>query len=211
MKSKHIYIIRHGETDNNLRNILQGGSVDLDLNETGLRQSMAFYDRYKDVPFAKIYTSGLNRTVQSVQSFINDGIPHEKLTGLNEISYGVKDGTCRNDGTDFYGQLVMDWDSGNLHSKIEGGESPLEVQKRQKEALNLIFSRDSEETILICMHGRAMRILLATIINNDLRCMHLYPHKNLTLYTIDYDSGQFLLQKKNDISHLDLIHSHINC
>ena len=37
---KKIYIIRHGETDFNRMNIVQGNGVDTDLNETGLNLSL---------------------------------------------------------------------------------------------------------------------------------------------------------------------------
>jgi hypothetical protein len=92
LSSKKIYVVRHGQTDFNLRNIVQGSGVDSDLNARGREQAMAFYQTYKNVPFDKIYTSALRRTRQSVQTFIDDGLPSESLVGLNEISWGTKEG-----------------------------------------------------------------------------------------------------------------------
>ena len=34
-----LYIFRHGQTDGNVRNIVQGAGVDIELNETGRRQA----------------------------------------------------------------------------------------------------------------------------------------------------------------------------
>ena len=82
LELKKIYIIRHGQTDFNLKNIVQGSGVDSSLNERGIAQASAFFDAYQHIKFDKVYTSVLQRTGQSVQRFIDLGIPHEKLAGL---------------------------------------------------------------------------------------------------------------------------------
>src|SRR5687768_4016565 len=74
---KKIYLIRHGQTDFNLKNIVQGSGVDTDLNDKGRSQAEAFYNKYKHVPFDKVYTSALKRSMQSVDLFVKSGIPTE--------------------------------------------------------------------------------------------------------------------------------------
>ena len=51
---KTFYFIRHGQTDLNLKGIVQGRGVDSPLNDNGFKQAQAFYDAYKDIPFDKI-------------------------------------------------------------------------------------------------------------------------------------------------------------
>ena len=77
MSTKKIYLIRHGETKYNKLGIVQGSGVDSDLNETGIEQANAFFEHYKNISFDKIYTSKLKRSQQSVQQFIDLGIPYE--------------------------------------------------------------------------------------------------------------------------------------
>jgi broad specificity phosphatase PhoE len=204
LKTKKIYLLRHGQTDYNLKGIVQGSGVDTDLNETGQNQAKAFFNSYKYVPFDKIYISALKRTKQSVQPFINLGIPYETLKGLNEINWGNKDGQMISvDENTQYWQLVRGWNSGDFELKIEGGESPREVEKRLLDSWNHIISNDKEENILICMHGRAMRILLASILHNDLRKMETFEHHNLGLYILNYsqDTG-LVIEKSNCKEHL---------
>ncbi|MFN6947098.1 MAG: histidine phosphatase family protein [Cytophagaceae bacterium] len=206
MNSKKIYLIRHGQTDYNLKGIVQGGRVDSDLNETGRAQAAAFFKKYKDTPFDKIYTSALKRTVQSVQSFIDKGIPYESYAGLNEISWGEKDGKiiCAED-TEYYWTMLEAWGRGELDKCIEGGESPLDVQARLKVVMNIILKKENEEVILICMHGRAIRILLATLLNYDLKLMDMFHHTNLGLYVLEYSGLTFNLTLRNDSQHLDVL------
>jgi len=70
LSSKKIYIIRHGQTDFNLQGIVQGSGVDSSLNAMGRAQAQAFFEKYQSIPFAKIYTSALKRTSETVSDFI---------------------------------------------------------------------------------------------------------------------------------------------
>lgn len=203
MSTKKIYLIRHGETDYNLKGIVQGSGVDASLNATGRSQAASFYQLYKDVPFKKIYTSALKRSIESVQSFIDQGIPWEKYSGLNEISWGEKDGKIVSSEDDkYYKSILAEWSRGNVDVRIEGGESPADVQIRIQKVIDIIVSRPEEDVILICMHGRAMRILLSWILHRDLSCMDDFHHQNLCLYLLNYSSEGFSVEKLNDAEHL---------
>ncbi len=203
--NKKIYLIRHGQTEYNRRGVVQGSGIDAPLNEVGQMQAQAFYDAYHQMPFQKVYTSVLQRSIQSVQSFLNNGLPHTKLAGLNEINWGVKEGKVpTSEEHSYYTEITDGWKAGKLDVAIEGGESPIMVQERQKEALKQILDHQDEELILICMHGRAIRIFLCLMLSRDLREMDDFPHSNLGLYllTYDYEREQFSLEQTNDTSHL---------
>jgi broad specificity phosphatase PhoE len=200
---KKIYIIRHGQTDFNLQGIVQGSGVDSSLNQTGRAQARAFFEMYKDVAFDKIYTSLLRRTSESVKDFIAKGIPHEVLPGLNEISWGAKEGQRITPEEDaYYHWMLNQWQLGNTAERIEGGESPEDVVLRQRKAIEQFMSNDEEKTILICMHGRAMRILLCQLLNYPLKSMDVFEHQNLCLYQLDFTGSMFAIKKHNDVEHL---------
>ena len=206
LNSKKIYIVRHGQTDFNLQNIVQGSGVDSSLNPRGLAQARAFFDHYKDVPFDKIYTSTLKRTKETVQQFLDLGIPTEALAGLNEISWGNKEGyKITPDEDQYYHYMLKQWQLGNTALRIEGGESPDDVVVRMKPAVDHIMSKTEEQTVLVCMHGRAIRILLCILMNYPLKSMDMFEHENLCLYLLDYSEGTFTIRLHNDISHLRLI------
>jgi broad specificity phosphatase PhoE len=201
--SKKVYLVRHGQTDFNLRNIVQGSGVDTDLNDVGRAQALAFFETYQHVSFDKVYTSALKRSQQSVQRFIARGVPHDALVGLNEISWGTKEGhrvTPQED--EYYHYMLSQWQKGQTSLRIEGGESPDDVVRRMKPAMDLIMSRTDEKTILICMHGRAIRILLCYLLNYPLRSMDMFDHQNLCLYVLNYSGSMFTVEKHNDIAHL---------
>lgn len=203
MTSKKIYLIRHGQTEYNLQNIVQGSGVDTDLNDRGRQQAQAFFERYRDVPFEKVYTSALKRTHQSVKRFLEIGLPHEQLAGLNEISWGTKEGHKVTPTEDeYYHYMLKQWQLGDTGLKIEGGESPEDVVKRMQPAIDHIMSRTDEKTILICMHGRAIRILMCMLLNYPLKSMDMFEHENLCLYLLNYTGSMFSVERYNDRDHL---------
>jgi broad specificity phosphatase PhoE len=203
LTTKKIYIVRHGQTDFNMRGIVQGSGIDSSLNDEGRSQAKAFFDHYRHVPFDKIYTSGLKRTVETVQQFIDQGISFESLTGLNEISWGNKEGQKITPEEDaYYHWMLKQWQDGNTSLKIEGGESPDDVAARQRPAIERILSRTEEQHVLVCMHGRAIRIMLCQLLNYPMRSMDVFEHENLCLYLLNQTGTMFNVEKHNDTSHL---------
>ena len=166
---------------------------------------MAFFQAYQHVPFRKIYISGLKRTYQTAEPFIELGIPYEKLTALNEISWGVMEGKAPgNVENEYYRDLIDAWAAGDTAHTTDGGESPEQVATRQKQAIDRILSHSDETTVLIAMHGRAMRILLCWLTNQPLSVMDQFEHSNLCLYKLqyDYDTQLFTIELANDTAHL---------
>ncbi|MBB6459951.1 histidine phosphatase family protein [Flammeovirga kamogawensis] len=206
MNAKHIYIIRHGETDFNKKGYVQGSSIDSNLNGLGKLQANAFFSKYNHIAFDKIYTSKLKRTHQTVQPFVATGIPFDTHHGLNEISWGEKEGRELTEQDEInYIKLLSEWNNGNYDYKLEGAESPHEVVKRQKEAFEIILQQPDEKNILICTHGRAMKILISTLMDEPLSKMNQYEHSNLALYHIIYQNNRFRIVQANDIRHLNHI------
>ena len=200
---KKIYLIRHGQTDFNVRGIVQGSGVDSSLNEAGRRQAARFHAAYAHLPFDKVYTSALRRTHESVQGFLDRGLPHEQHTALNEISWGVREGTRITPEADAEYQGVLDqWAAGQTHARLTGGESPDEVAARQRPFIELLKARPEEETVLVCMHGRAMRVLLCQLLNYPLHHMDSFEHRNLCLYRLHYSGGMFTVSSFLDVAHL---------
>jgi len=186
-----------------MRGIVQGSGVDSSLNENGLSQAKAFYEHFKHIKFDRVYTSALKRTKETVQGFIDLGIPHETQAGLNEISWGNKEGQKITPEEDaYYHWMLRQWQEGKTSLKIEGGESPDDVAKRQRPVIERILSQVEDRYVLICMHGRAIRILLCQLLNYPLKSMDMFEHENLCLYLLSQTGTMFSVEKYNYTGHL---------
>lgn len=89
----NIYVVRHGQTDWNLKNLLQGSS-DIHLNNTGINEAKITAENLKDIQFSAIYSSPLDRALQTAIS-INKYHNLEIITDsrLIERTYGIYEGT----------------------------------------------------------------------------------------------------------------------
>ncbi|MBK6264126.1 histidine phosphatase family protein [Marivirga sp. S37H4] len=201
---KDLIIVRHGQTDFNLKGIVQGSGVDSSINETGKKQAVAFHKFYKDYAFDKAYISQLKRTQESIQGFINEGLPYEKLGGLNEISWGSREGKLFTpEENNYYHSMIERWQNGETSLPVEGGEAPDDVAIRQLEAMDYIMKQSNEKKVLICMHGRAMRILMCKLLNYPLCNMDTFIHQNLGVYHLRATKSMYQLVKHNDVRHLE--------
>ena len=189
---KELYIIRHGETELNRLGIVQGRGVNTDLNDTGRKQALAFFNRYQNVPFDHIYTSKLKRTHQTTQGFINLGLPWDQLEGLDELAWGDWEGKPNTEeARHAFKEIVEQWQGGNYEAKCEGGESPNDVLFRLTKAVEVIKNNANAKCVLICMHGRAMRLLLCYLLDKPMSDMGDFPHQNTTLYKLRYENNKF--------------------
>lgn len=88
-----LYIMRHGRTDWNERNKLQG-RTDIPLNEAGRKMAEEAAAVYKNVPLDVCYCSPLARARQTAEIFLKDrNIPIITDDRLIEMSFGIYEGT----------------------------------------------------------------------------------------------------------------------
>jgi broad specificity phosphatase PhoE len=104
-----------------------------------------------------------------------------------------------------YRQVLAGWMAGDTHARLTGGESPEEVAARQRPFIELLKAREDEGTVLVCMHGRAMRVMLCQLLNYPLSCMEGFEHSNLCLYKLEYTGSLFTIRNFLDVSHLQTV------
>ena len=87
-----IYVVRHGQTDYNIKHVFQG-HIDIPLNETGKKQAQEIALRFKDIDIDMILVSPLQRTIQTAEyiSQVTD-IPITVEERIIERSFGDMEG-----------------------------------------------------------------------------------------------------------------------
>ncbi len=200
---KRFYIIRHGETEFNKIGMVQGSGIDSSLNETGRAQAAAFFQNYKEIPFDKIFVSSLKRTKESVLDFIAKGISIEVIVELNEISWGDFEGQpISTEMHQRYLDILSEWPRGNLTIAYNNAETPIQMQHRQRIALQKILEGAIGENFLIATHGRYLRAFLCLLLDHPLHLMDDFTHSNLCLYILDFDGEKFTMLEADNRNHL---------
>jgi probable phosphoglycerate mutase len=204
--TKTIYLIRHGQTDFNKQGIVQGCGVDTDLNETGHWQARRFFETYQHIDFDPVFVSRLKRTHQTVAPFIrHKNTSHFIVPELDEINWGIMEGAVpTEESQSAFHRMVAAWRTGNLHTAVEGGETPAELFERQKLGLQTLEKHITEKPALVCMHGRAMRSFLCLLTNHPLQLMDDFEHTNVCLYILEKNSSDthYRIMLNNCSAHL---------
>ena len=88
-----IYIVRHGQTEGNKANILQGRGSDRPLNETGEQQAEKVRRWFcgRRIMIDRVYSSPLLRAVQTARIIAGD-VPIITDEHLLEMDYGPYEG-----------------------------------------------------------------------------------------------------------------------
>lgn len=199
-----IYFYRHGQTYYNEQGIVQGRGVNSSLNEVGQQQASAFFEHYKTVPFDLLLTSTLDRTIQTAATFEQAGIPVERRSDLDEISWGIYEGKPTDvDMRKSYKGLLHDWSNGDYEARIPNGDSANDMQQRLSQFIAYIKTLTVDK-VLVCTHGGCLGFLMAILQNQPLSAMPQYKHGNTNLCLFEYDALQdkFELIKRDDSSHL---------
>ncbi len=203
MNPKNLYIIRHGQTDYNLKKIVQGSGVDSDLNETGKTQAKLFYKKYQHIEFELLLSSSLKRSHQTVAPFVQQGISWIQDRDLDEICWGTNEGKSATPAMiEGYKKLINDWSEGRLDSALPEGESAAQLLNRLERFIGKIKTLP-QKNILICSHGRTITCLMTLLKNEPIGNMENYHISNTGLFLMHWDGKNFVSEREKDTSHLE--------
>jgi len=199
-----IYIIRHGETDWNTKRLLQG-ATDIPLNQNGIEAARLTAEALKEIPFDEIYTSPLQRAVQTAEIMRGDRrIPIIEDERLKEISFGPYEGLCC--GKEGYSipdpEFVNFFQNPAHYNPPEGGESIAQLCVRTTDFLTeLIENPDNrEKTILLSGHGACVKGLLSSLLITDLKDFWKGGvHKNCGVSIVEVKDGKARVLQENVI------------
>ena len=148
-----IYIIRHGQTEQNRRRVLQGRS-DAPLNETGIAQAKEAAGRLRGVSFDAVYSSPLIRAIQTAKIVVPDlePIPDDRLI---EMEYGPYEGM----GLHELAPEVLTFFRDFVHNPAPAGMEPL-GRVVQRAGAFLEDRCKAGGNILVSTHAIAMKGML---------------------------------------------------
>ena len=179
-----IYIIRHGKTELNKANVLQGRS-DYPLNDEGLLQAEEAAEKLRGIHFSHVFSSPLVRAVQTAGAIAPyiDPVIDERLI---EMDYGPYEGTDLNnippEILTFFSDFVN-------NPAPEGMEQLSSVVERAGSFLEDIRSLSGD--ILISTHAIAMKGLLEYLTPESNGSYWSRYIGNCAVYTAENDNGVY--------------------
>ena len=179
-----IYIIRHGKTEMNKANLLQGRS-DFPLNEEGIRQAETAAEELGQIHFDHVYSSPLGRALQTA-GIVAPGVEPVVDELLIEMDYGPYEGT---DLTRLPAELITFFSDFVHNPAPEGMEQLSAVVERAGSFLDQI--RHLEGNILISTHALLMKGLLEYLTPASGGSYWSKHIGNCAVYTAELAEGRF--------------------
>ncbi len=179
--------VRHAETDFNRQGIVQGSKIDSPLNELGHQQAHALFKHYGALPFTAVYTSALQRTQQTLKGWKEAGHILTPCPELNEISWGDIEGHVSTlESRQHFYTVVKAWTEGNFQARLPNAESAQDVWDRVTPFINHLQTLNDNDSVLVCSHGRMLRIILGQLIGKGLHEMEAFPNDNTGVSLTSY-------------------------
>jgi len=154
-----LLLIRHGETDASDK-LLAGWMPGWHLNPRGRQQVEKLAQRLADHPLAAIYTSPLERTMETAEAIARrHGIEPQPVKGIGEVQIGEWQGKTFVEIAE-----VREWVAYNaLRSGVRppGGELMIECQTRMVQEAERIARKHPNDTVALVSHGDPLRVLIA--------------------------------------------------
>ena len=150
-----LYLVRHGETEDNVRQIMQGQTQG-ELTEHGREQARQVADRLASKPIDAIVSSDLQRAVQTAEIIAEPhGLPINQTTLLRERDWGG-----------FTGRFIPDLKDEVWPEDIESLDCLLE---RAQRFLDYITTNYANQTVIAVGHGIINKAVLAVYAHCGMR------------------------------------------
>lgn len=170
-----IILVRHGQTHNNVKHLLDTRPPGAELTEVGRRQALEVGHElatYSGERLAHVYSSIVLRaqqtavlatsTFEKARSVDPGTVPLEVVQGIHEIDAG--DYEMRGDDQAHleYSQALSGWLHGDPTAALPGGETYRDVLGRYQPTLEKIMDShdlDDDRDVAIFSHGAVIRIV----------------------------------------------------
>jgi 2,3-bisphosphoglycerate-dependent phosphoglycerate mutase len=202
MDRAQVIIVRHGQTEWNIKGIRQG-NLDSALTEKGIAQAKALAQRLAREKFTTLYSSDLGRALQTAKE-VSSVTGHEIITDarLRERHLGIFQGLS---GEQIKQKHPEEY---KLHRTlgpdyvIPGGESVQQQVARNIGYLNEIGEKHLGETIVVVTHGGVLSGLFRHTFSIPFNAPRRFEFTNAGLNIFAYEEGNWYLLTWGDVSHL---------
>lgn len=190
-----IYMIRHGESVANERDVFIG-HTDLPLTELGQKQAEITAEYLKNIRPDAIYSSDLQRAYHTALATATPwGISVTQEMGLREIYAGdweyVPFEKLQRQCKDTYDIWLRDI----ANARCDGGESVQEVGARVYKTVEKIAQNHPDQVVFLFTHATPVRTFSVQAMGKSIDELEALPWpSNASVTEVEYDEGKFALK-----------------
>lgn len=183
-----LFFIRHGQTDWNVNDKIQG-SCDTELNDEGVLQAEELSQNIlkQDYMLSKIYSSPQKRAVQTAKILSTaTNVKYELHEGLEEINLGEWEGLSWDEVKRRYPTEYNEWYSNRRYTKPPKGESYQDMLQRVLASIHKI-NLENTDNVAIVTHNAVIMCLQCYLTNTPFEKMIKFKAENSSITEIDSD------------------------
>ena len=155
----HVLLIRHGQSEGNAARRF-GGHTATPLSPRGRRQAQATARALKDEEFTAIYSSDLERAVETAEPLAKlTGLPVNPTRAFRERSVGVMEGLTFEDAAQQHPEQYAALLRRDFEHVLTGGESYRQLLDRAWQKLDEIIAQHKGGKIAVFSHTGTICIL----------------------------------------------------
>ena len=202
MKKTEIILIRHGETEWNSQQRMQGHS-NSDLSPVGQAQIQALGQRMKNVPFDLIYSSDSLRAKQTAEAITQFSGHVLKIDlRLREKNLGVFEGLTSEEARERHPEVFRLFKTAGSKYVIDEGESTQQLQDRALEIVDEIRIKHPEEHVLLVTHGGFIRVVMKHSLGLSLETPTRFLIRNTGVFRLVWED-KWIVSQMGGVSHLE--------
>ncbi|MCC8169743.1 MAG: histidine phosphatase family protein [Oscillospiraceae bacterium] len=190
-----VYIVRHGETDSNIRQACVGHK-DVPLNSRGVEQVQNLAAKLINVEFDVVYVSPLIRALDTAAP-LRKKAPMVMSYGLIERDYGDWDDMTFEEIRAAAPDKYREWQENPIDFRIPNGESAAMVQERVNEIMDKIISENDGKRVLVVTHLGTARHIISHLLGLTAEESWRFTLDNAKAAVIQTDKGKGLLKYLN--------------
>ena len=196
-----IILARHGETEWNVDEVFRG-RIDVELNETGMKQSELLAEYLSDLKIDAIYSSPLKRALKTAGTIAGyHKLNIEIAPGIIDLDYGKWQGLPHQEVKDKYKELYAEWINSPDKVKMPAGESLNDVRERAITVVDNVIAK-YEGTVVLVSHRVVNKVLICALLGLDNSHFWNIRLDTCGITTLIYENGQFILTEHNNTSYL---------
>ena len=196
-----IILARHGETQWNVEEVFRG-RIDIELNETGIKQAELLAEYLSGIKIDAIYSSPLRRALKTAEMIASyHKLDVEIAPGLVDFDYGEWQGLAHQQVKDKYRELYAEWINSPDQVKMPTGESLDDVRERAMGVVSDVIAK-YEGTVVLVSHRVVNKVLICALLGLDNSHFWNIRQDTCGITTFTYQNGRFILIKHNDTSYL---------
>ena len=196
-----IVLARHGETKWNVAEVFRG-RIDIELNETGMKQAALLAEYLSDLKIDAVYSSPLKRALKTAEVIASyHKLDVEIAPGLMDFNYGKWQGLPHLEVKEKYKELYAEWIKNPHRIKIPAGESLDDVKRRATGVVDSVIAK-YEGAAVIVSHRVVNKVLICALLGLDNSHFWNIRQDTCGITTFTYENERFILTKHNDTSYL---------